>query len=179
METLLGIGLLLGGIYMADKEVMGIAALLPIFILLIAKAWKKRITYPRLGYVEFSALRTIQRRNRKRLVLIGGLAAAGLALVVVLLRDDIISTHASRYIFGSVIVFILLLLVWVKRNLFLLAAPVLFAILLVVADIFHQRSYWACWGTGAVLFVWGIVRLIRFLRRNPPLKKEVGDGEIQ
>ncbi len=173
-ETLMGIGLLIGSLSMTEHFYQA-APFLPIILIFIGQAWRKRITYPRLGYAEIVAKK---RTTPKRGIL--------LILVTALLLLAVASTafmHATRgstplphdkLLLGAIIAAIIagagialrLKSVWV--------VAVLMLGFFAIADYWQFSAGWAMAAAGVIMLGMGLLRLRRFVRDNPVL--EGADG---
>jgi len=183
-ETLLGSGFMIGGLLLSGQFSPPIGGILPILLFLLAKAWKRHITYPRLGYAELTKIRHRQKRRLVGHLLI--LLFFTLLLAVGInniqqgnLFGDFLRGNA-RLLFGSAILVILVLIAIARgrRAPILFVAAALYAFLLVFALFTNTRAILALAGTGAVLIVFGIYKLVRFIRANPRISGDTAHGSI-
>jgi hypothetical protein len=175
LETLMGSMLLLGGINLAQHggATLGI---LPILVILIGRAWRKRITYPRLGYAEILAKRrATQRKEMLRMIGLAVLAVAALTVIAILAAratnedQDLLTQPHAKLFFGAFISAIIAGVAATQRvRLFYFVAVLLF-ILIIATDLLQISGGYALASTGAILLVVGVVKLIIFLRANPKL----------
>jgi hypothetical protein len=175
-ETILGIGLLCSSLILFHVVQSTFGGILPILLILVIRAWKKRITYPRLGYVELSAFRQKNRRLQKLLIFT--------VLAVILVYAAILLFHqgdndpwlkyvwvVSMSIIGIVVVGITLFRARQAPILYAFAALVVVFLLLVFTKIMNPATMLLI--SGGAFLIYGLIKLVRFLRNNPPL---VGDA---
>ncbi len=150
--------------------------LFPIFLLA-----RRRITYPRLGYAQF----TKDRRNRRKLTALFTVTAL-LGLMVAFLWSSQsfpgLRNWLHRYIvifFGGLIAAVLLFKAGISgvRRLYFYAAVILAAF--ASAQWSSIRFQYSFIVSGAVIFVSGVVVLARFLRRYPVRQEETAHAEEQ
>jgi hypothetical protein len=174
-ECLMGGGLLLAGFNMAAHASGSIVGILPILIILLGKAWKKRITYPRLGYVEFSSKRRMMKRRGILLIMIAALA--GTALAVWASNMNLFGSSASwgtqsRLFFGGMISVIIVMVGIIRKT------PHFYWVA-IVNFIFILASFWWNFASGYALMLTGLLclgiglpKLMRFLSAHPVISQE-------
>jgi hypothetical protein len=178
LDLFLGMLLLVWGLTMEPRlGGMGgvwFVVLFPIFLLA-----RRRITYPRLGYAQF----TKERRNRRRLVALFT-ATALLGLMVAFLWSSQsfpgLRDWLHRYIvifFGGLIAAVLLFKAGISgiRRLYLYATVILISFAAAQWSSVHFRYSFII--SGAVILISGVVVLTRFLRRYPVRQRETADAE--
>jgi len=181
IETLMGAGLLLIGLNMAGNAETVFIGLIPIFIVLLARVWRKRITFPRLGYVAFSSERRARRRRTVIILLFAGVCAMLLAVWSSnLVQESAVADPASaanltRLFHGTVLSLIIAAVARFRRVNHLYLFAVLNLILFIVAVATHQPSGLAVAGTGIALLGFGVARTVRFLRLHP-LQESAGNA---
>lgn len=174
IETLLGFGLLLGGLGMASRTPAG--AFAPVLILPIALAWRRRITLPRLGYA--AVLDKRQAEFRRRYVPVGVAVIVLMILVIVAFAaadKRVPSAHdtIARYqklALGLILSALVASIGALRRLPHLYVVAGLMMALVVGAVAWHVSAGYALAGAGTVLVAIGLVRLARFLRDNPRLE---------
>ena len=173
LESLGGIGFITAGAFLLGGRHGFSAGLLPILILLLGRAWKKRITYPRLGYAEFSAARQAEKKKLVVLVLLTVaavviLAAIGhLAAKAAFADKDLMGLPHANLILGGLLVLFVLAIAVFRRAGSLYPVAIVFAALVVASDQGYLELENAIFWTGMVSLLIGIARLIRFLRTHP------------
>ena len=181
-EILMGGYLLLMGLFLRSSSVTPLIVLQVVFFGPLLAALKRRVTYPRTGYVK---LREGEPGPLPKIVL--GAAVLGVAaLVVVLLALGIIAQPARWYrwmpiAFGIVLSGVMLGLALRVRlaRLYVVAAVALVgavaAPLVPVAEKLGNLALLLA-AVGAVLLAGGVVALVRFRRRYAPSEEGDGDG---
>ena len=176
--AMIAMGVVVMGQY---QEWMGIAALLPVFVVITVPALRRVITLPRLGYVEFSqARKTRQRASQAALMVIGTLIAM-LGLVVASGYSG--EGSWQRFIRGLELLPIGLVLLLatlavgiafgLKRCYAYTAA---FAMLFMLPELLGLHPFLALAAAGLVLTATGIVLLVNFLHRYPQPPRETAGG---
>jgi hypothetical protein len=183
IETLLGMALLIGGMSLALGGSPALTGLLPVYILVIGRLWKTRITYPRLGYADFLAKRKKQRKIRMLKFLLALVLAAVLAALIFLAMEsslgdlDPLRGWIGILIFDSVMALIIAAVGRIRKMRHLYAFAALCYLLELGAYIVNMSPGWALSFIGLLLLTVGLVRLILFLRANPKLEGEAGGNE--
>lgn len=173
LEFLMGFGIMLAGIMVGRRPLGPFPAFLPIFVIILSRAWKKHITYPRLGYAEFNAA---LRAEKKRTIFLVILAAVALAILAALSYSEAAFSdrkgslpYANLLIGGFVGLFFLAFAVYRK-----VTALYVIAALLIVSAIAVQMGLFAFEDAlvlaGFVLMAVGVVRLVLFIRTHPRLE---------
>lgn len=172
-EFLFVFGYLWAGLYMGNSGQFGFVGLIPVMILLLQRAWLKRITYPRLGYADIVGRNRPQAIRRRRWVL----AAALVLLVAIVIftalwkpnpaAPDPFTRHGTQIGIGALLGAIAFALAAVRH------APSLYliGIVLVVGVALAGESRASIGDViavcGMLMMLIGIVRAILFIRRNP------------
>jgi hypothetical protein len=190
VETLLGLGLVMGGLVLISRSTGGSAnilgGLIPIFILLmllLSKAWKRRITYPRLGYTELIARRAEDRHRRIRVVVPGLLAALAAGIILFAWTSDkvgeagLLRHHAGTLFFGGAVALTIAAAGIARKMRHLILFAVLCYLLCIATYLADVSGGYALEVTGGLLLIVGIIRLVLFLRGNPILQGEA-DGKV-
>ncbi|MFH1640123.1 MAG: hypothetical protein ABIB93_07455 [Chloroflexota bacterium] len=169
-DILLGLFLLAWGVsimadfvaFLAGSYVIGYA---------VVFALKRRITYPRIGYVQSSG----GRKQKLRLVIAGFVA---LLLGTMILAMFFISSapqwlhHYFVFLFGTMLAIVISLIAywWGIRRWYI------YALLIWTGVVFHQwldaPLGYSFIVPGAMVMLFGIVLLLRFLRKYPKPTKE-------
>jgi len=182
VEFLLGLALTLGGLSLATRAGTTFSGLVPIYVILIAKLWKKKITYPRLGYAEFLSKRKKERKTRMLMFLLVLFLAVALAMLIIMaaagsLGDlSFITGPSGKLFFGGLIALMLVALGAIRKMKHLYAFAVLSYLLILGAYILNVSGGWALCITGALLLIVGVARLLVFLKANPKLEEAHGNG---
>jgi len=174
IETLMGFGFLLAGLGLASGTTVG--ALAPVLVLPIALAWRRRITYPRLGY----AAVVDKRRGefRRRFVPVALTVIALMILVIIAFEaagksvpgaNDAVARY-QKIAIGLILSAFVASLAALRRLPHLYVVAGLMMALFVGAVTLRISAGYALAVTGTVLFAIGMVRLVRFLRDNPRLE---------
>jgi hypothetical protein len=174
METVMGLGFLLSGLGMASGSHVG--AFTPVFLVPIVLAWRRRITYPRLGYAAF-----VEKRRGEFLRGFLPIALAVIALMIlVIIAFDAAGTSfpeandtMARYqkiAIGLILSALIASIAALRRLSHLYVVAGLMMALFVGAVTLRISAGYAVAVTGAVMFAIGMVRLVRFLRDNPKLE---------
>jgi hypothetical protein len=190
VETLLGLGLVMGGLVLISRSTGGstniFGGLIPIFILLmllLSKAWKRRITYPRLGYTELIARRAKDRNRRIRIVVPGLLAALVAGIILFACTSDkvgeagLLRHHAGTLFFGGAVALTIAAAGIARKMRHLVLFAVLCYLLCIATYLVDVSGGYALEVAGGLLLIVGIVRLVLFLRENPILQGEA-DGKV-
>lgn len=178
VETLLGLGLALGGLSLATKSGSTVSGLMPIYIILIGRLWKKKITYPRLGYAEFLAKRKKERKTRMLMFLLVLFLAVALAVLILMAAAGSLGDLGflfgpkGKLIFGGLVALIMAALGVIRKMKHLYIFAVLCYLLCIGAYLLNVSGGWALSLTGALLLIVGLTRLVMFLRANPKLNAE-------
>jgi hypothetical protein len=181
VESLIGFALVLGGLSLATKAGTAVSGLVPIYVILIAKLWKKKITYPRLGYAEFLAKRRKERKTRMLLFLLLLFLAVALAMLLIMAASgslgdlSFVSGPKGKLIFGGLITVMIAALAFFRKMKHLYAFAALSYLLIIGAYLLDVSGGWALSVTGILLLIVGIVRLVIFIRANPKLEGDVAN----
>jgi hypothetical protein len=166
IETLLGLAFIGGGINLLTRSAGGMVFV--VIIVAIASSWRRKITYPRLGYA-----RAFDTRTRRRGVVVTVLLALAVLLVATVgfgLHTDQgtswVDTHARLLFGGFLCCAVAAAGVARKATHLYLVAAVLFG-LIVVADRLNVTAGYPIVFMGCVLIAAGLIRLVLFLRSNP------------
>lgn len=151
--------------------------LMVVFIPLIVisiEGMRKRITYPRIGYVKVQEPKV---HRGLMLIILAVILALGAVLFTVTIGDSSISRDVSRILYPIMMLVVAAMIVAMMLYRFLsekntiMIIYALFIVLLVVAIwIFHLRQRTvlnALIGFGAANLVFGVVSLISFIRKYP------------
>lgn len=170
IETMMGFALLAGGSCLISHT-PATTGLAPVLVILMARAWKRRITDPRLGYAEVYHTERVARRKTALWLVVTLALVAILAALAINLRPGLAGENdrVARFVFGGIVCAGIAAAGFLQklRHLVIVAAG-LFA-LIVVADQRHLGAGYALLAVGALSFVAGLVRLVLFLRANPRL----------
>lgn len=176
----MGFGIFVAGIMVGQHHIGSFAAFLPIFVIVLSRAWKKHVTYPRLGYAEFSAA---LRAEKKRTIFLVILAAVALAILAALSYSEAAFSdkkgelpYANLIIGGFVALFFLAFAIYRKAMaLYAIAGLMIVAAIAVHFGLFSFEN--ALVLAGFVLMAVGTVRVIRFVHTHPRLEEsEAHDG---
>lgn len=177
MLLALGLAMLTGQMSWLALMVVGVAAL-----------WaRKRITYPRMGYVKFSPERRA-RTKRSRLIAFVGLGATlllGLALFALLSLDSLPQGLEAWLAHYFLVAFAVMLGVVLALAAYLLGVARFYAYAVLVFAAF-AAGQWLDTSVGlpvtiaaGLILLCGLVLLVRFLRRYPrPAEGPTRDGEF-
>ena len=181
LESILGFCLTVAGWNFLDPPRGGLPiALLPIYMVLLIKAWRKRITYPRLGYTELLA----ERRARARKTVLISLAVFLILFAIVVWAvisiagqspNDPAAKAWLKLCYGLPICAFMAWMGKVRQNTTLYWTSGMLAILFVATAFVRISPGWAFLFTGILLLLFGTIRLIQFLRENPRLDVEAAD----
>jgi peptidoglycan/LPS O-acetylase OafA/YrhL len=173
-----------GGLILSHVFETAFAGLLPILLVFLGRAWKKQITYPRLGYAELSAFRQKNKRMQKLFVLVI-LAVMILFTAMLLLRqnesiNDPLQKYA-RVFFMSIITVILVGVALFRAR----QAPILYVFvgivvvfwLLVFMKIMNPSTMLLI--SGAAFVVCGLIKLARFIRNNPRIAGDATHDDLR
>jgi hypothetical protein len=174
LEFLMGFGITVAGLMVGRHHIGSFAAFVPIFVIMLSRAWKKTITYPRLGYAEFSAA---LRAEKKRTIFLVILAAAALAILAALSYSEAAFSerkgslpYANLMIGGFIALFFLAFAIYRKATaLYIIAGLMIAAALAVHFRLFSFED--ALVFAGCVLMAVGVVRVVRFIRSHPRLEE--------
>jgi hypothetical protein len=171
IETMLGFALLSGGLSLISRTV-AVGGITPVLVILIARAWKHRITDPRLGYAEVHRTDRAARKRRALLVVVALAIVAGFSAVAFALRPDLAGTsdRVARFVFGGVVCAAVATAGLVQKLPHLCGVAAGLFVLIVIADHFRISAGYSLLVGGALLVVAGLVRLLLFVRANPRLR---------
>ncbi|MCB9368542.1 MAG: hypothetical protein H6507_05495 [Calditrichaeota bacterium] len=166
-ETLMGIALGLAGFHMAAQSDAPTIGILPVIVILLARAWKKRITYPRLGYAGFA-----KRGRTKRLtVVLTLLTVTAVALVAI----QYLPTGSGKLVMGLIVSAAITLPAILKGMRHFYLFGLLCFGLIAASTYIHVSAGYAIAATGAILLVVGLIRLKNFLDQHP---KQMGEAPL-
>jgi hypothetical protein len=177
IETMLGYALLSGGLCLISRSAVA-SGLAPVLIVLMARAWKRRITEPRLGYAELYQTERAARRRTALWMVVTLAVVAGLSAVALALRPGLAGPNdrVARFVFGGIVCAGVAAAGLVQKRPLLCAAAAGLFVLIVIADQLHVSAGYALMLVGALSLVAGLVRLILFLRANPRLEGGPADA---
>lgn len=172
VELLLGTGLLFVAWFSWEGSSSVFTTLVPVYLLLAVRAWKKRITHPRLGYARWNSERRHRIEKGKRVLLWTLLGCTLLMVGMVLLeKGGILSTnlldHSVQFVAMPLIALAMVVMAATRgqSHFYLFAGVCLVLMFLVTPLNLHL------WGTmlilGAPLFILGIIRTFRFISQHP------------
>lgn len=173
LETVLGIALLLIGLSKAVSTETAFPGLIPILVILAIRAWRKRITYPRLGYVEFSRER--RTRTKRAVIILLFVAITTVALAVwgsnliegTSSADPAAVKNSTRLLFGGMLSIVIAAVARFRRLNHLYAFALLNFLFFAAVAWFHLSSGFAFAGTGLSLLIFGLIRVTGFLKAHP------------
>jgi len=178
LESLMGFALLIGGLSLASHGGSSYLGIFPVFFVIFAKAWRRKITYPRLGYAGFLEQERRQRKTRVLITMLMVVAALALGILIYLalagkMGDmEFLSGPSGKLIFGAAIAIIIATVAAVRKATHLYYFAVLVNLLVIGAYMLNISGGYALALTGLLLLILGVVRLILFLRANPKLEDE-------
>jgi hypothetical protein len=150
------------------------------FIALYFAVWgiKKRFTYPRIGYVRFSA--TSRRRITGSFVIIGTvvllLGAIAAALWGIGRRPQWLADHFPLIFNGMLAAIVFFVAYWARVNRFYLYAALIF-----LGAVFHLwigiQWEFGFIGAGSIIVLTGLGILVSFLRKYPRVVEEVHNSD--
>jgi hypothetical protein len=182
VETVIGLALTLGGLSLATKSGGTFTGLVPVYVILIARLWKKKITYPRLGFAEFLAKRTKERKTRMLMFLLVLFLAVALAALILMavsgkLGDlSFLTGPQGKLIFGDMVALMIAALGAIRKMRHLYVFAVIAYLFCIGAYFLNVSGGWALCVTGVLLLIVGIVRLVLFLRDNPRMEEANGNA---
>jgi hypothetical protein len=174
-ECLMGGGLILAGCSMAAHTSSTVIGIVPVLIVLLGRAWKKRITFPRLGYVEFSSKRRMMKRRGILLLLIAALA--GTALAVWATNMNLFGSSASwgtqsRLFFGGMISVIIVMVGIIRKTSHFYWVAIANFVFILASFWWNFSGGYALMLTGVVCLGIGLPKLMRFLSAHPVIIQE-------
>ena len=151
-----------------------------LFVVLYFTIWgiKKWLTYPRIGYVRFSA--TSRQRIKVRFVILGIVVMLLGVMISVLwgigTRPQWLADYFPILFNGMLAAIVCLAAYWVRVNRFYLHAALIF-----LAAVFHQwfgiEWEFGFIGAGSIIVIIGVALLIRFLRKYPRMVEEASNED--
>jgi hypothetical protein len=176
LEIFLAIALVLSAAMVERGVFPGTFALFPVFVLLMKRAWRKKITYPRLGYAEIMDDRRLQLKRRLPGIILALVVTGIIMAVLVYFRHHGGGSSAHQSLAGLTlgvgIVVVLLAFAAVDR-----AWQLLYSV--IPAIVIISIAYWQKWPleialliSALIAFGVGVYRLVSFLRNNPRLDRE-------
>ena len=173
METILGFAMLFIGLSKLLDTNDVFRSIIPLFVIIFILVWKRRITLPRLGYVEFSK----ERRTRTKLAIFTMMFVSFATVALVLWGVHIIENTSSvapatvkitkRLLSGGMLAAIIAAVAFFMdlKHLYFFAG---FSFLMfVVISLFNLPSGYAFIGLGIAFLIFGLIRLQRFLKAYP------------
>jgi len=141
---------------------------------------KKWLTYPRIGYVRFSA--TSRRRITARFLILGvGVLLVGVMAAVLWgigTRPQWLADYFPLIFNGILAAIVCFVAYWARVNRFYLYAALIF-----LGAVFHLwlgvRWEFGFIGAGSIIVLIGLVILIIFLRKYPKMVEEAHDSDRQ
>ncbi|RPH96039.1 hypothetical protein EHM69_02440 [candidate division KSB1 bacterium] len=177
VEFLMGMGLFFASGVLESRGSPAFAGLIPIFIIMFKKAWKKYITYPRLGYARFSESRMLRRKREKHTILLVAAACVAFIFLSALAASGTFSSEVqgafkpyARMVMGGIIALIIIAVAAVRRITHLYYVGAFALACFVLGHFLGFSPGIALLLTSFVLLIIGIIRLIRFVRANPKLE---------
>jgi hypothetical protein len=175
IETLIAVASLWSGFVFLTKPASPFMVL-PILMILGGRAWRRWITYPRLGYTELIATRRVKRKKAVLLILLAALAVGGLIALgltageATFAGSSFFQQSHARIIFGFPIGIIIAGVALVTRTRSLYWAAGILVALFVISDWQGVTAGYAFLVVGTGLLIVGLTRLVLFLRANPKLE---------
>ena len=172
METFLGIGFLLIGWLLWEDESFALVGLFPVYILFGLRAWKKRITHPRLGFANWSEDRRNQIRSGKRVVLWSlAIMVAALLVFALLQHRDVLPHdllgHSIHYLVAPLFAIALSVVAATRYQPHFYGIAALGLILMLFVGPLHLHLWGIMLILGVPLVVIGLVRVYRFVKQYP------------
>jgi hypothetical protein len=178
-DIFLGLFILGWGLTMLTKTFYLPGAL---FVVLYFSVWgiKKWLTYPRIGYVRFSA--TSQRRITARFVIFGVVVLLVGVMMAVLwgigARPQWLADYFPLIFNGILAAIVCFVAYWARVNRFYLYAALIF-----LGAVFHLwlgiRWEFGFIGAGTIIVLIGVGILISFLRKYPKMVEEAPNNDRQ
>ena len=167
-----GLAILTEAVYLPGVTFIGIY-----FVIWGVKKW---LTYPRIGYVRFSA--TSRRRITARFLILGvGVLLVGVMAAVVWgigTRPQWLADYFPLIFNGILAAIVCFVAYWARVNRFYLYAALIF-----LGAVFHLwlgiRWEFGFIGAGGIIVLIGLVILIIFLRKYPKMVEEAHDSDRQ
>lgn len=191
-EIALGLVFLLLGAYffaqntVPEKSLAG-SVLSMLFVLVIVSAgflinhilrfFKRRVTYPRTGYVEFKK-KEISPKRRMAVLFLGAIVAASMSALYTTAPSAKALLPAINGLLLGVAFLFFALRVGLTRFYIEAAASVVTGLAISIVGIGDTRGTTLYFGVfGAVLSVFGLAALVAYIRRSPRTGKEPLDAE--
>jgi len=174
LETILGLAMMYIGMTKLTDTSGVFRTIVPIFVILFILIWKKRITFPRLGYFEF----TQERRARTRRSVFAMISVAFITVALAIWGSHLVESGGAAdpatvkstklLLSGGMLAIVIASVAGFMqiRHLFYFAA--LSFLLFAAAAWFAFSSGFAFLGLGLPLLVFGLIRLSHFLKQHPP-----------
>ena len=180
-DLVVGFALLLYG-FALFNDFVSISAIITVLIVVIMPKLKKKITYPRLGYVQFP--REVVKRKKAFLVVVLTIVMLLGLLFFFLLQSDKVSpilqqtvSDSVPFVVGVLVVSIFLTLAYLQKITRLYAYAGMIVLFYLTAPLvpWHLPHYLLI--TGIVFTIVGIILLINFIKKYPLPPKDVHHAE--
>ncbi|GBE30926.1 hypothetical protein BMS3Bbin04_01964 [bacterium BMS3Bbin04] len=174
VELMLGVGFLLMSLILWDEASTGFVGTIPVFIILGIRAYKRKITHPRIGYAKWGEERQRKiRRGKIWLMIILLTMAAFVFLFFALDKAGFIGEQMSDillpYLFAPIIGLAFCMIAFIRSMPHFYIFGALGFLLTILNRPWHIHLWLILLLLGSPSLVIGIVRLIRFLRNHPNL----------
>lgn len=173
LETILGVALSFIGLSKFLEEGDFFRTIVPLFVIVFILVWKRRITLPRLGYVEFAP----ERKKRMTRAIFVMLLIVFCAVVLAVVGSHILEAtaavdpatikYADRLIYAGMLSVIIAIVGRTLQFTHLYYFAALCFLLFVITAIFKLSSGYAFGGTGLAFLIFGLFRVARFLKDYP------------
>ena len=175
-DLIAGITLMLFSWAIKD-DFIGMIAIIPIMVMLLMKGLKKKITYPRLGYVQFPN-EVVKRKKSYMVIILTVVMLLGMVFFFIL-QSDKVSPELQQFIYdstpfviGAIIVSLALVLAYLQKitRLYGYAGMIVLFYLTAPMVPWHLPHYLLI--SGIIFTLAGTILLINFLKKYPLPPKE-------
>lgn len=177
-DIFLGLGLLLGGIGMIFDLMIFLGPIYGVMVAVMASAFKKAFTVPRIGYVKFAPSRRIKMQRSALLSLLANILAFLVVLILVVSRSrDHWIAQNFEIVFGVFIAVIMCAIGYMLaiNRLYAYAGLTLVAFI-GGGGLLDIEFPFVLAALGAVVLVAGLGLMARFIHKYPVVPQEGFDG---